>query len=184
MKPQMTVVRFAMPVLVLAGVSLVALAASGRAEEPKEAAADRVKIVRAAYEKLPPTILVVKEPIRVTQCSHQKVPVVIVLTFADADGTNHDFRWWLDRGKFSNAEYDRIDWFHYKGENSLGAEKFRLPVRGPEEDALYGLLLRWAVAKEKDKEITLFDREVLKNVNGLLEKLDERIAGDKPVLQK
>jgi hypothetical protein len=39
-------------------------------------------------------------------------------------------------------------------------------------------------AKEKEKEITLFDKEMLKQVNILLEKLDERFAGEKPVLRK
>jgi hypothetical protein len=178
------VARFAIPIVVLAGVSLVTISPGGRAEEHTDPEADRIKVVRAAYEKLPPTILGVEEPIRMTQCSHQTAPVVIILIFTDADGTNHDFRWWLDKGKFSNAEYDRIDWGHYKGLSPLGAKKFRLPVRGPEEDALYGLLLRWAAAKEEEKEITLFDKDVLKNVNILLEKLDERVAGEKPMLQK
>ena len=104
--------------------------------------------------------------------------------FADADGTNHHFSWWLDKGKFANAEYDRIDWVRYKGPGSLGEKKFRLPVRGPEEDALYGLLLRWSAAKAAAKDLSLFDKQMLQDVNKLLEKLDERFAGEQPVLQK
>jgi hypothetical protein len=177
--------RFAMPVVVLAGASLVTLSLCGRADEPKNAAADRVKVVRATYEKLPPTILGVKEPIRVTQYSEARVPVYTALMLTDADGTNHTFTWWLDKKeKARDREYDRIFWVRYKGLSSVGEKNFRLPVRGPEEDALYGLLLRWAAAKEKEKDISPFDKTMLKGVNSLLGKLDERIAGEQPVLQK
>jgi len=176
--------RFTILVVVLAGVSLVVLGHDGRAEEPKDPAPDRVKVVRATYEKLPPTILGVKEPIRVTQCSHATVPVHIAIMFTDADKTNHTFTWWLDKGNFQNEIYDRIDWVRYKGLSSVGEKRYHLPVRGPEEDAFYGLLLRWVAAKEKEKEIALFDKEMLKQVNILLEKLDERFAGEKPVLRK
>lgn len=176
--------RSAIPIVVLAGASLVVPGPGGRAEEPKGSPADRVKVVRATYEKLPPTILGVKEPIRVVQCSHARVPVYVTLMLTDADGVNDTFTWWLDKGKFQNEEYDRIDWVRYKGPSSAGEPRFRLPVRGPEEDAFYGLLLRWAAAKEKEKEITLFDKEMLKQVNLLLDKLDERFAGEKPVPRK
>ncbi|MGE5193812.1 MAG: hypothetical protein ACM3U2_15050 [Deltaproteobacteria bacterium] len=176
--------RFAVPVVALAGVSLGAFSYGGGADEPKDPAADRVKVVRATYEKLPPTILGIEEPIRVTQCVHQRVPVVINLIITDADGTNHHFSWWLDKGRFLNAEYDRIDWVPYKGLSSIGEKKFRLPVRGPEEDALYGVLLRWSATKETAKDISPFDRQMLEEVNRLLENLDERFAGEKPVLQK
>ncbi|HEY2249590.1 MAG TPA: hypothetical protein VGH74_00970 [Planctomycetaceae bacterium] len=176
--------RFVVPVVALVGLSWGAFSYGGDTEEPDEAAADRVKVVRASYEKLPPLILGIVEPIRVTQCTHQKVPVVINLIFTDADGTNQHFSWWLDKGNFLNAEYDRIDWVHYKGPDSLGARKFRLAIRGPEEGALYGLLLRWSATKVAAKDLSLFDRQMLDEVNRFLEKLDERIASAKPVLQK
>jgi hypothetical protein len=166
----------------LAGAALLAFGQGTRADEPEAPAEDRVKLVRATYEKVPPTILRLKEPIRVEQCAHQRVPVVIGLVFKDADETTHHFSWWLDRGKFSNREFDKIDWSHYKGINSLGAKRFRLSVRSPEEAALYGLLLRWVAAKEKAKEATLFDKEMVKQVSKLLEKFDARFASDKPVL--
>ena len=175
--------RFAISIVVSAGAALVTLSHGGRAEEPRDPGTDRVKVVRETYEKLPPTILGVKEPIRVTQCSHATVPVYIALMFTDADKTNHTFTWWLDKGKFQNEIYDRIDWVRYKGLSSVGEKRFHLPVRGPEEDAFYGLMLRWAAAKGKEKEISPFDKEMLKNVNSLLEKLDERFAGEKPVLR-
>jgi hypothetical protein len=177
-------VRIALPMVVLASVLLFTLGPGARADEPKEAAADRIKIVRATYEKLPPTILGIKEPIRVTQCSHATVPVYIALMFTDDDKTNHTFTWWLDKGKFQNEIYDRIDWVRYKGLSSIGEKRYHLAVRGPEEAAFYGLMLRWAAAKEKDKEITLFDKSMLKEVGTILEKLDERFAGEKPVLRK
>lgn len=173
--------RFAIPVVFLAGVSLITLSHGGRAEGPKGPAADRVKVVRATYEKLPPTILGVKEPIKVTQCQDQKM--VHGLMFTDANGTNHYFMWWLDKEETAGQKYDSIVWVRYKGRLTLREKKFRLPIRGPEEDALYGLLLRWA-AKEKKKKIDPFDKETLKDVNSLLKKLDDRFAGEKPVLQK
>jgi hypothetical protein len=60
----------------------------------------------------------------------------------------------------------------------------RLPVRGPEEVALYGVILRWSAGKEKTKDLSLFDQAMLKEVNGLLKRLDERFAGETPVAQK
>jgi hypothetical protein len=177
--------RFRMPVLILAGLSVTGPGRGVRAEEPRDGAAERVKAVRTAYAEVPPTILQLKEPIRVTQCTEQKVPVVIGLLFADADGINHSYSWWLDKGKFQNAEFDRIYWMRYKGlAPELGQNKYRLPVRGPEEVALYGVLLRWVAAKEKAKDLSPFDQSMLKEVKGLLEKFDERLAGEKPVGQK
>lgn len=173
--------RFVMICIVFLFVVSLTHAVAGDAKDPAPA---RVKIVRATYAQVPPKILGIKEPIRVTQFTHQKVPVVIGLTFTDAAGTNHQFSWWLDKKKFVNAEYDRIYWLHYKGFNALGAKKFRLPVRGPEETALYGLLLRWTAAKEKAKQIAPFDKLMLTHVNKLLKKLDERFAGEKPMIQK
>jgi hypothetical protein len=176
--------RFAIPIVVLAGAALVAFNRSGRAQEPKDPTPDRVKGVRAAYAKFPPTILHIKEPIRVEQCTLQQVPVSHNLMIVDADEVYHYFDWWLDKGKFQNAEFDRIYWLYHKGMAGERKGKFRLAVRGPEEDAMYGLLLRWAEAKEKEKDLSPFNASMLKNVNSLLEKLDERFAGEKPILQK
>ena len=169
--------------LLMAGASLVVLSSDGRADDPKDTA-DRIKVVRATYEKLPPTILNIKEPIRVEQCTLQQFPVSHNLMIVDADDVHHHFDWWLDKGRFQNAEFDRIYWLYYKGIAGERKGKFRLAACGPEEDAMYGLMLRWSATKEKAKEITLFDALMLKNVNGLLEKLDERFAGEKPMLQK
>ena len=131
--------RFATPAAVLAGAALVALAPGTRADDPKEPAADRVKVVRAAYEKVPPTVLGIKEPVRVEQCMLQKVPVSHNLMLVDADDAYHYFDWWLDRGKFQNAEFDRVYWTYHKGVAGERKGKFRLAVRGPEEDAMYGV---------------------------------------------
>ena len=167
-------------VLVALGLSPLVLCAADPADEK----AERVKAVRATYEKMPPTVLNIKEPIRVEQCTLQKVPVTHNLMIVDADEVYHHFNWWLDTGKFQNAEYDRIYWLYYKGIAGERKGKFRLAVRGPEEDAMYGLMLRWVATKEKAKELTLFEQSMLKNVKDLLEKLDERFAAEKPVLQK
>src|SRR5262245_52288541 len=120
---------------------------------------------------------------RVAQCADQAEPAVSGLMFVDADDVHHHFNWWLDKRKFSNAEYDRIYWLYHKGVSGERKGKFRLAVRGPEEDALYGLLLRWAAAKERDKDLTPFDKSTLKGVNGFLKKLDGRFAAEKPVIQ-
>jgi len=176
--------RLAIRGILAAAMLPVALGGGARAEDPGDPAVDRVRIVRATYAKLPPTILGVKEPIRVTQCALQTVPALYGLTFTDAEGTHHFFAWWLDRKKFQNQEYDLIDWVRYKGLSSVGGKKYRLPVRGPEEDALYGLLLRWAASQEAATGSTLFEQKMLDEVNDLLKRLDERFAGEKPVLQK
>jgi hypothetical protein len=175
----------AIQVRILAGVALVTLCGTGRAEEPKDgAAADRVKVIRAMYGQVPPTILQLKEPIRLTQCAEQRVPVVIGLLFTDAEGTNHSFSWYLDNKKVQNREFDRLYWTRYKGSDPLGENMLALPVRGPEEVALYGVLLRWASAKEKAKDLSLFEQSMLKDVNSLLTRLDDRLGGEKPVPQK
>src|SRR5262249_6339356 len=122
--------------------------------------------------------------IQVTQCADQAEPLVSALVLVDAGDTYHHFDWWRDRRKFQNAEYDRIYWLYYKGVSGQRKGKFRLAVRGPEEDAMYGFLLRWAAAKEKEKDLSPFDKTMLKNVNSLLQKLDGRFASEKPVLQK
>jgi hypothetical protein len=176
--------RSVLPALVITGLSLLVVSPNGGAGDPASLTADRIKAVRETYEKVPPTILGTKEPIRVTQCADQAEPLVSALVLVDANDTYHHFDWWRDKRKFQNAEYDRMYWFYYKGLSGERKGKFRLAVRGPEEHAMYGLLLRWAAAKEEDKNISPFDKLMLKNVNGLLKKLDERFAAEKPVLQK
>lgn len=175
--------RFAVPISVWAGAALVALGHGARAEEPKGAAADRIKVVRASYEKLPPTILGFKEPIQVKQCQKQNIPAAFNLVITDAESA-HNFNWWLEKERSANKEYDRIEWISYKGEpfkTPRDAKWLRLATRGPEEDALYGLLLRWAATKEKEKSLSARNEAVLKDVNVILEKFDERFAGEKPV---
>jgi hypothetical protein len=176
-------VRFLTSGFVLAVVSTAALGRAQESEKPG-ATADRIAIVRATYAQVPPTILEVKEPIRVTQCAEQQVPVIFNLVFTDAEGANHSFSWHLDPAKSQNREFDRVYRVRYTGPSPLGQDLFRLPVRGPEEVALYALLLRWTAAQEQAKDLTLFDQEMLKNVNALLKKLDDRLAGEKPVAQK
>jgi hypothetical protein len=55
------------------------------------------------------------EPVRVAQCGEQKVPVTHGVLAVDADDVHHYFTWWLDPGKFANAEHDRIYWMYHKG---------------------------------------------------------------------
>lgn len=174
--------RLAPVVMGLVGLPLAVLCPGGGAEDPKDSAADRVKVVRATYQPVPPTILRTKEPIRVTQFSEQQLPKCIILVAVDADEKSHRFDWWLDKEKSSNREYDRIYWYPT---GTVSEGPFRLPHRGPEEAALYGLMLRWAEATEEKKgTLNLFDKSMLNSVNTLLEKLDERFAGERPALQR
>src|ERR1043166_4664612 len=129
--------RFALPIVILAGASLVTLSRGGWAQEPKDPPPNRIKVVREAYAKVPPTILNIKEPIRVEQCTPQQVPLSHNLMIVDADKVYHNFNWWLDKGKFQNAEFDRMYWLYHKGIAGGRKGKFRLPIRGPEEIALY-----------------------------------------------
>ncbi len=99
-----------MLVLVLTAASLIALCPGSCAEEKKDAAADRAKAVRATYQAVPPTILRIKEPIRVEQFSEGRVPKLMLLILKDADNLAHTFTWWLDEGKLSNRIYDRFYW--------------------------------------------------------------------------
>jgi hypothetical protein len=177
--------RFAIPIAVLVGVSLVALGRGVRAEEPKDPAADRVKVVRATYEKLPPTILGIKEPIQVKQCQKQITPAAFQLIITDGDNV-HWFSWWLEKERYARREYDRIEWTRWKDGTPMPKDIkwHRLAIRGPEEDALYGLLLRWAASKENVKSLSAHDEAVLKDVKVILEKLDDRFASEKPVQVK
>jgi hypothetical protein len=146
---------------------------------------DRIKLVRETYEKVPATILGIKEPIQVTQCSEGRIPVANVVIVADANDMIHYFTWWRDKGKFQNAEeFDRFYWQHQKGPTGKLSGKFKLAVRGPEEDALYGLLLRWTAAKGKEKDPSPFDKLMLTEINKLLGPLDDRFSAEKPVLLK
>jgi len=57
---------------------------------------DRTKLVRETYEKIPATILGIKEPIQVTQCSEGRIPVYNVVIVTDANDMIHYFTWWRD----------------------------------------------------------------------------------------
>lgn len=179
------VTRLAAFVAALAGVSLIAPGHGSRAAEPSDPRADRVKVVRATYEKVPPTILGIKEPIQVKQCQKPNVPASFNLVITDTDNV-HWFNWCLEKERYANKEYDRIEWTRYKDGAPLpkDARWHRLAVRGPEEDALYGLLLRWAAAKEAAKSLSARDESLLKDVKVILGQLDDRFAGEKPLLIK
>jgi hypothetical protein len=163
--------------LVLAGAAL-ALTTRAPAEEPK-LTPERVKLVRATYRDAAPKILEIKEPIRVTQLNEQKEPRVIVLVVSDGNGATHDFRWWLDKGRTQNREFDRIYLERVGADGPLC-----LGVRGAEEAALYGLLLRYTERQEKAASLGAFEKDVLKEAQTVVARLDARFGGEAPVIQK
>jgi hypothetical protein len=152
------------------------------AQDAKDGAAERTKVVRATYRETPATALGIKEPITVTQFTEQKLPKSVILVLADADGVTHDFRWWTDTGKTQNREYDRLYWLRGTGRAQQGP--FRLAVRGPEEAALYGLLLRYTAARDKAKALGAFETLMLQGAKAFVDRLDERFGGETPTLQK
>lgn len=144
-------IRHTISVLALAAASVIGASPWERADEPER------RGDRATYEKASPAALKLKEPVRVTQYTHQDVPTSIILVLRDAGGVTHRFDWWLDTGDFQNREFGRIDWLRYAGEDALSGDRSRLSPGGPEEVALYGVMLRWAAGKGKEKDITPFD---------------------------
>jgi hypothetical protein len=161
--------------LVSTAIVLTICGHDGHADE----AADRTKLVRATFQEASPAILHAKEPIRITQCTFQDEPKVIVLTASDAANATIRFDWYLDV-KTSNREPDHFYWMHRKG---ISEGMYRLAPRGAEEAALYGLLLRYVATQEKAKELRLFDQEMLRAVKTIVGKLDERF-GEVPTLER
>ena len=81
----------------------------------------------------------------------------------------------------SNSEYDHIYWTYWEEADQIRHGKFELKVRGAEESALYGLMLRWAAEKECQDDLSLFDKDMLNLARSLLEKLDQRVAAETTV---
>ncbi len=136
---------------------VAALSIAGEPAKTSKPTADRVKLVRAMYEKLPCEILGFAEPSKnlIAAASPDEGSVGIILL----DAKDKKLAIFLDRKqgtKTPDSLYLNID------------DGVRLPHRGPEESAVYGLLLRLPKA----------DRDKVKEV---LKVLDQRFAGAMPI---
>jgi RNA polymerase sigma factor (sigma-70 family) len=141
-------------------------AARGDADEavkPSRPTAARVKLVRQMYAKLPCDILGFAEPTKRFVVA-QKDGMKLTLILEDANGKKLTIHMLT---KLSDSP------------NSLLLATGKLSPRGPEESAVYGLLLRLAAnppEKTTDGQLELMDE--------FLTVLDERIAGPMPSAAK
>jgi hypothetical protein len=168
--------RFVLTVLGLFGFTLLLPCNTGRAGGEEKDDAERVKEVRAFYKQTPATILGFREPIKVAAIitADGKVPKYksISFQFDDADGKRHSFDWYFEVVDLGHRGDDRIYIYPPKKQ-----KLHCVPVRGPEEAALYGLLLRWSPTTDIEK------KGIGKGVDQLLAKFDKRF-GEKPVPAK
>jgi hypothetical protein len=130
----------------------------GRADQPAKPTPDRVKRVRQMYKKLPCGVLPFTEPSKEVTVRFVKDGGSIAIDLVDAKGKQLTIQ--LDR-KMGTRTRDALCLWIKDGQ-------VRLPPRGPEESAVYGLLLRLPKADRDEVE------EVLKV-------LDWRFAGATPV---
>jgi hypothetical protein len=118
------------------------------------------------YEKLPCEILGFAEPAKkVVEALALLDGGTMVLVLQDAKDNKLSIRF---DGKLDS-----------KTRGSLFLATGRLPPRGPEESAVYGLLLRFS-AKPPDNT----PKADLEAVGGFLAVLDERFAGAMPIAEK
>lgn len=172
--------------IALTGLASVLSLESAGGEESAGDTADRRKIVRETYAAVPPLVFQMKEPLLIYSSSRgiaPNSPESVSIHLNDADGRIHWFTWNYDK-RFPNREFDRIYWQHAESPVKPMQGPYRLAPRGPEEAALYGLLLRMEQAWEKQANPELLDRERRKWAKPLLDNLDKRFADEPPVLQK
>jgi hypothetical protein len=138
----------------------------GEADEPAKPTAERVKLVRQMYEKLPCEILGFAEPAKkVVEALALLDGGTMVLVLQDAKDNKLSIRF---DGKLDS-----------KTRGSIFLKEGRLPARSPEESAVYALLLRFA-ANPPDNT----PNGDVEAVKGFLTVLDERFAGAMPITDK
>ncbi len=125
---------------------------------PSKPTADRVKLVRQMYAKLPCDILGFAEPTKKI-VTIQKDSHALMIVLEDANEKRLEIH--LLQGPTAPG--------------SLMLRSGRLPPRGPEESAVYGLLLRLAANPPEKTTAPL-----LRPVDAMLAVLDERFAGAMP----
>ena len=152
-------------IFTLAG-SLMLAPTLSRADEPSappQPSEGRVKAVRQMYAKLPCDILGFAEPSKRFVVA-QKTGLGVELLLEDANGKELTIHLLGKLGK--------------QGDSLLLATG-HLPTRGPEESAVYGLLLR--VSAQPPEKTT---RTQLELVDAVLAVLDERFTGAMPIPSK
>ena len=137
---------------------VIALHGADEPAKPSTPTVDRVKLVRAMYKKLPGEILGLAEPSKKLTVSAAFDGGSIRIEVLDAKDKKLIIG--LDR-KLGTKTRDSLSISTKDGQ-------VRLPHRGPEESAVYGLLLRLQKA-DMDK------------VEAVLKVLDERFAGAMPI---
>lgn len=137
---------------------------AGMAQKKDAPLPDRVKLVRQMYAKLPPLIFEVAEPVNVVKATMYEDGGTIVVELKDAKGK--ELAMILDRRIGSpTRESMYVSYVPYSRKLVL--------LRGAEEAALYGIMLRWK---------TPSDTEDWTFVSGqaLIEHLDRRFAAEAP----
>jgi hypothetical protein len=120
-------------------------ASSGSDKKAKDA-----KTIRAEYAKMPCKVLSIVEPVEVTVTAYIKDGGTIGIELTDSKKTKHVFC--HDRRSEEGVNTDNIflGAFH---PSQKGAKEAK--ARGPEEQELYAVLLRWAMRQPRSD--ALFD---------------------------
>ncbi|HLW64692.1 MAG TPA: hypothetical protein VKS79_05180 [Gemmataceae bacterium] len=140
----------------------MAIARIACGDDPKPELADRIKAVRQMFEKVPPLVLGLAEPVEIMMGAAYEDGGTTILKFKDANAQTILFH--LDKKIGSST---RGTMFVQMGQRP---EK-PVVLRGAEEAALYGLLLRWNAPAQVDARIS-FGVEVMRS------NLDERFAAE------
>ena len=155
---------FALAVILGAATSLVPDRTDAGGQKKDAPLPERVQRVRQMYEKIPPVILELVDPVEVVKCTMYEDGGTIGVHLKDAKSKSAMMV--LD-GKINSP----TRWTMF-----LTPEpRVRRPVllRGPEEAALYGILLRWKAGKDTE----FWTGE---SVRALLGHIDARFAADVP----
>lgn len=161
--------------IALAGCFLVLV--GGRAEEATEKK-DPVAEKRAKYARHSAEVLKIVEPVKVTDVFYYKDGGTIGIELTDAKNKKHLFC--LDGGGLDGTRPRNL----HIGVSYPGRPGGKMVEWcGPEESALYGVMLRWA--NNHPQKVALFDRDFDLNYNefgnlweirAFLLKLDSRFA--------
>jgi hypothetical protein len=135
---------------------------------------DRVKQVRALYSKLPSDILKIKEPVTVVDVEFTRIPLASIVILKDAAGQQLFVR--RDQG-LDTPTPDAL----FLSRVAPFKQETRLGDRGPEELAVYGLMIRWLEAELKKPYDDRLDRWTMNDVEQFLNRSDRRYTSDPPV---
>jgi hypothetical protein len=151
------------------------LGASGRCEpgkDPpaKDSAASSLEARRAKCRKLEPRTLKIAEPVEIKEATYWKDGGSLSLRLVDKKRVEHAFV--IRRGASGPLDITQ---------GAKGGEPRRVELGGPEEQELYGVLLRWADRHPMKAELLKrkgvdLGGATLQAVQGMLIRLDNRIT--------